>query len=120
MPNMLDSLTTDQNNYQKPTVLPTLFVVILRYIWSLDAVLALRPKHVDFLRAHYEDGTFIVSGPQVPRTGGVILARAKSRDDLMAILVNDPFYKEGAAEYQVFEFMVNNAMDGFIECVNSL
>ena len=113
---MLDSSATDQNNSQNP-ILPTLFVVILRYLWSLDAVLALRPKHVDFLSTHYANGTFIVSGPQVPRTGGVILARAKSREDLMAILENDPFYKEGAAEYQVFEFMVNNAIDGFVEYV---
>ncbi len=116
MPNMTTSSVVDQKDVQISPVLPTLFVVILRYVWSLDAVLALRPKHVEFLNAHYADGTFIVSGPQVPRTGGVILARANSRAELVAILANDPFHKEGAAEYQVFEFMVNKVMDGFVEC----
>jgi uncharacterized protein YciI len=99
------------------TEFPTLFVVILRYLLPLDAVLAIRPGHVDFLKQHYADGTFIVSGPQVPRTGGVILARAESRAKLIALLEKDPFYTEGAAEYQVFEFAVNNAIDGFLDFI---
>ena len=86
---------------------PTLFVVLLRYLVPLDTILALRPAHVDYLKQHYDDGTFLVSGPQAPRAGGLILARATSRSALMQILEQDPFYLQKAIEYHVYEFEVN-------------
>lgn len=86
---------------------PTLFVVLLRYIVPLDTILALRPAHVDYLNQYYDNGTFLVSGPQVPRAGGLILARASSRSALMEILECDPFYLQKAIEYHVYEFEVN-------------
>ena len=86
---------------------PTLFVVLLRYLVPLDTILALRPAHVDYLKQYYDNGTFLVSGPQVPRAGGLILARAANRSALMEILVKDPFYIQKAVEYQVYEFEVN-------------
>ena len=86
---------------------PTLFVVLLRYLVPLDTILALRPAHVDYLKQYYDDGTFLVSGPQVPRAGGLILARAPSRSALMEILEQDPFYVQKAIEYHVYEFEVN-------------
>lgn len=86
---------------------PTLFVVLLRYLVPLDTILALRPAHVDYLKQYYDNGTFLVSGPQVPRSGGLILARAASRAALMDILEQDPFYVEKAVEYHVYEFEVN-------------
>ena len=86
---------------------PTLFVVLLRYLVPLDTILALRPKHAEYLQTHYDSGMFLVSGPQVPRAGGLILARAKSRSALMEILEQDPFYTHKAIEYHVYEFEVN-------------
>ncbi len=86
---------------------PTLFVVLLRYIVPLDTILALRPAHVEYLNQYYDNGTFLVSGPQVPRAGGLILARASSRSALMEILECDPFYLQKAIEYHVYEFEVN-------------
>jgi uncharacterized protein YciI len=86
---------------------PTLFVVLLRYLVPLDTILALRPAHVEYLKQHYDDGTFLVSGPQVPRAGGLILARAASRSSLMEILEQDPFYVQKAIEYHVYEFEIN-------------
>jgi uncharacterized protein YciI len=86
---------------------PTLFVVLLRYVVPLDAILALRPAHVAYLQNHYDNGTFLVSGPQVPRAGGLILARATNREALMVVLEQDPFYVHKAIEYHVYEFEVN-------------
>ncbi len=89
----------------------TLFVVVLRYLAPLDAILETRPLHVDFLQKHFDNDTFLVSGPQIPRTGGVIIAKCQSREMLMTILHQDPFYTNGLAEYQIFEFMVNMYAD---------
>lgn len=93
------------------TVEKTVFVVIIRYLVSLETILEARPAHVDFLKRHYANETFLLSGPQIPRTGGVILAKANNRSELMSILEKDPFFVHGYAEYQAYEFMVNMCID---------
>jgi uncharacterized protein YciI len=54
----------------------SLFVVILRYLVDLETILRHREDHVKFLQIYYAKGIFIVSGPQKPRSGGIIVARA--------------------------------------------
>ena len=51
------------------------------------------------------DGTFLVSGPQVPRTGGAILATGTSRTQIEELVETDPLVREGAASYEVVEFL---------------
>jgi uncharacterized protein YciI len=82
-----------------------MFVVILTYIKPLDIVNAHLEAHVEFLKKNYEDKVFIASGRQMPRTGGVILARAASKDTLQQVLHDDPFYKHGVADYKIIEFV---------------
>ncbi len=81
-----------------------LFAVVLRYIAPIERVDAYRPAHITFLEKYYQKGVFLVSGVQTPKTGGVILARGGSRSELQDILKEDPFFTEGLAEYQMFEF----------------
>jgi len=81
------------------------FVVLLTYTKSLDVIDALLEEHVRFLDANYAQGVFLASGRREPRTGGVILARAESRQALETILADDPFFREGAAAYEVIEFI---------------
>ena len=82
-----------------------MFVVVLTYKKSLDVIDALLEEHIRFLEAHHAGGVFLASGRREPRTGGVILAQAKSRQALETILADDPFYREGAADYEVIEFI---------------
>ncbi|GAA1268987.1 YciI family protein [Kitasatospora nipponensis] len=82
-----------------------MFVVTLTYTAPLERIDALVAEHVEWLDAHYASGAFLASGRQVPRVGGVILARAQSREALDAILAQDPFGRAGAAVYQVTEFL---------------
>ncbi|VVE88618.1 YciI family protein [Pandoraea bronchicola] len=81
-----------------------MFVVLLHYVQPLDVVEAHIPEHREFLDRHYAAGHFVASGPQVPRTGGVILAGNLSRQALDAVLAEDPFLRERVAQYQVIEF----------------
>lgn len=89
----------------------TLFVVDVTYCKPLEEIDALLAGHVAFLDRHYSAGTFLVSGRKVPRTGGVILARAGSREFLAAILEEDPFHRAGAADYAVTEFQPTKAAE---------
>lgn len=81
-----------------------MFIVTLHYIRPLEELDALMAQHVAWLKKHYDSGLFIASGRQVPRKGGVILARSGDRKALERILAQDPFTKSGCARTEVLEF----------------
>ncbi len=89
-----------------------MFVVTLTYLRPLGELDALMPKHVAWLKKHYKSGLFIASGRQVPRTGGVILARSGDREALEAILLLDPFVMGGCARAEILEFTPSMAAAG--------
>ena len=68
-----------------------MFVIELIYKADLAQIDAAMKAHVAWLRTHYAAGTFVVSGRKVPRDGGIILALGKSRDEIEAIMREDPF-----------------------------
>ena len=59
------------------------------------------------LNKHYAAGTFIASGRKIPRDGGIILALAEDKQQVEAIMAEDPFCKHGLAEVRVIEFRVS-------------
>lgn len=62
-------------------------------------------RHRAFLQQGYERGDFLFSGPSVPPTGGVLVARAASRAALDALLADEPFVKAGLMRFSsVIEF----------------
>ena len=81
-----------------------MFIVTLNYIRPLEELDALMDEHVAWLKTHYASGLFIASGRQVPRKGGVILARSGDRAALEAVLAEDPFTRNGAARADIVEF----------------
>ena len=54
---------------------------------------ALIAAHRQFLQQGYDQGRFLVSGPSIPPAGGILIARAQSRDELDAFLADEPFCK---------------------------
>ncbi len=81
-----------------------MFVVELIYKADLKDIDARMRAHMAFLKKHYASGRFLVSGRKIPRDGGIILALGKSRDEIEAIMRDDPFCKHGLAELRVIEF----------------
>jgi uncharacterized protein YciI len=88
------------------------FILQLSYIVPLDEVDRVRDEHMAWIAEQYEDGRFLASGPKVPRTGGVILARAMPRDELDDLIASDPFTREGVATYDVTEFAAMTVAEG--------
>jgi uncharacterized protein YciI len=88
-----------------------MFVVELIYKAELAKIDAQMRAHMAFLRQHYTAGTFLVSGRKIPRDGGVILAVGKSRDEIEAIMKDDPFCRQGLAEFRVIEFRASQRAD---------
>lgn len=89
-----------------------MFIVSLTYTCELDQIDAHLTAHIEYLKKQYALGHFIASGRKVPRTGGVILARFDSRNELEATLQQDPFYKENLASYDIQEFIPTMVGEG--------
>jgi uncharacterized protein YciI len=90
-----------------------MFVLLLTYTTPLDEVDALMRKHMAWLNEHYAAGRFIVSGRQVPRTGGVILARGDDREEIEALAASDPFVQGGVATVEAIQFNASQTAPGF-------
>jgi uncharacterized protein YciI len=82
-----------------------LFVVDLEYLVPLETVQTYLDDHSRFLETNYAAGHFIASGPKVPRTGGVILAKGRSKAEVEALVHQDPFHQHKVASVTVTEFV---------------
>ncbi|GAA2590149.1 YciI family protein [Dactylosporangium fulvum] len=89
-----------------------MFVITLSYLVEIDRIDEAVDAHREWLDGQYEDGVFLASGAQVPRTGGVILAAGLERLELEARLALDPFKQKGLAEYTIVEFVPRKVAPG--------
>lgn len=78
-----------------------LFLVLLDYLRPVSEVDRHMAGHRAFLNRHYAAGHFLLSGRKVPRTGGVILARAATLDEITQWISEDPFHQAGVARYEI-------------------
>jgi uncharacterized protein YciI len=95
-----------------------MFVIELSYKVDLEEIDAHMAAHVRFLKKYYASGNFLVSGRKIPRDGGIILAVAKRRQDIEAIIKEDPFHEHRLADFRIIEFRASqraNDIQGRIE-----
>ena len=95
-----------------------MFVVELIYKADLAAIDAKMAAHVRFLKKYYASGHFVVSGRKIPRDGGIIVAVGKSRDEIEAIVREDPFCKDGLADFRIIEFRASQKADDITACLD--
>jgi uncharacterized protein YciI len=88
-----------------------MFVIELLYKTDLKEIDAHMSAHVKFLKQHYADGTFLASGRKIPRDGGIILAAGMTRQQIEALIQEDPFHKHGLADFRVIEFRASQRAD---------
>ena len=94
-----------------------MFVMLLHYKKPLDQIDEYLGAHRAFLEEGYKNNYFIVSGPQKPRTGGVVISQLTDRAQLEAIIKQDPFCIHGLAEYQLIEFTPVMCDEGFMDYI---
>jgi uncharacterized protein YciI len=88
-----------------------MFVIELVYKATLAEIDAHMAAHVSFLKKYYAAGHFLVSGRKIPRDGGIIVAVAKSREQIEAIVREDPFYERGLADFRIIQFRPSQRAD---------
>ena len=92
-----------------------MFVIELVYKADLQEIDAHMGAHVRFLKKYYAAGNFLVSGRKIPRDGGIILAVAKSREEIEGIIREDPFHQHGLADFRIIEFRASQRADDIAE-----
>ena len=90
-----------------------MFVINLNYIVPLEQLDSYMGDHMKFLNKYYKENVFVASGRKVPRTGGIILAMGKSKEEIEEIIKEDPFYSHKLAEFTVTEFMTSQVHPKF-------
>lgn len=84
-----------------------MFIIDLNYIVPLEELDEHMTAHVKYLRKYYKENIFVASGRKVPRTGGIILALGRSKEEIEQILAEDPFYMHKLADFRVTEFLTS-------------
>jgi uncharacterized protein YciI len=84
-----------------------MFIINLNYIVPLEKIDQHMAPHVKFLQKYYKQNVFVASGRKVPRTGGIILALADSKEEVEKIMQEDPFYTHKLAEFTITEFLTS-------------
>ena len=80
------------------------FLILITYKVDLTIIDSLLAKHREFLQTGYDKNLLLLSGPENPRTGGVVIAKANSLEEIKSFFANDPYYKNDAADYEFREF----------------
>jgi uncharacterized protein YciI len=86
-----------------------MFIINLHYIAPLEKIDAHMTEHVKFLQKYYKLNKFLASGRKVPRTGGIILSLAKSKEEISQIMNEDPFVMHQLSEFTVTEFLTSQS-----------
>ncbi len=81
-----------------------MFILLLEYLQQISVVEKYLEAHRLYLDKYYKKGLFVCSGPQTPRTGGVIICKAENKEIVQQIIAEDPFYYEKIADYKIIEF----------------
>ena len=89
-----------------------MFLIIVDYKKPLEEVEHYLTAHREFLDRYFAEGKLLCTGPQHPRTGGVIISRASSRAEVETFTHEDPFYRHGIAVYTIVEFEPNKYVPG--------
>ena len=98
------------------------FVCLSEYLVSLDELSAHVGDHVAWISGHTASGRVLAAGRQTPATGGVILMRGESREEIEEILATDPYSQRGLGRYKVIAFSPRPApvsAEGFLALLES-
>lgn len=90
-----------------------MFLIVVDYRKPIEEVERCLAAHRAFLDRYFAEGKLLCSGPQVPRAGGVIVSLAADRSEAEAFVREDPFYRNGIAEYRIIGFEPTKYLDGF-------
>ena len=94
-----------------------MYLVLLTYLVEESKILPLRQQHYAFVDRYFESGVFLLGGRRVPATGGFILARGVSEEQLMSIMAEDPYLAAGLVEHSLIALEPTRSQPEFARAV---
>ncbi|UBV43498.1 YciI family protein [Deinococcus taeanensis] len=82
----------------------TLWIIESTYLKPAADIAQVTPAHREWLDQHYRSGVFLTSGRKVDNTGGMIVARAATLQELVDLFDHDPFVQAGCSRYKYTAF----------------
>jgi uncharacterized protein YciI len=80
------------------------FLVLIEYKTPLENIIRVTEAHRNFLKSGYEKGLLLISGPKIPRTGGLVIAKASDLEEIENFFKDDPYNLNSYADYNFIEF----------------
>ncbi len=80
------------------------FMIEIQYQVSAEQLGETVAEHRAFLQTGYDKGLLLCSGPQNPRVGGIVIARAASLAEIQEFFASDPYQIKQLATYRWVEF----------------
>ena len=90
-----------------------MFIIELTYKAHTEEIDANMASHIAYLEKYYHSGHFLASGRKEPRNGGLIFVKASNRKRVEEIIAEDPFKKNGLADYRIIEFKVTKLSNSY-------
>lgn len=81
-----------------------MFLILIHYTKPLEIIDQHLAEHRQYLQSCYAKNQLLMSGPKIPRTGGVLISHLQDRQAIEALVKNDPFYLHDVATYDIVEF----------------
>ena len=79
------------------------YIIHITYVVPQNEVDQIRPEHREYLKLFYDKGILLFSGPRIPPTGGILVAKAENDDAIGQMIADDPFNVKGIASYEIVE-----------------
>ena len=80
------------------------FLIEIEYTTPMEQIEPIVPEHRAYIQLGFDSGMLLYSGPMVPRTGGIVLARAETIEAVETFLSRDPYRLQGVATHRIVEF----------------
>jgi uncharacterized protein YciI len=76
------------------------YLMISKYLVSLDEIAKVREEHLTFLDGLFQQGTLVAAGRQNPPVGGMVLLDVADEARAREVISQDPYVLRGVAEYE--------------------
>ncbi|WP_274655122.1 YciI family protein [Paenibacillus humicola] len=63
-----------------------------------------RPQHLEFLENKRREGKIFANGRFTDGSGGLVIYKAESSDEVLELVRQDPYVAEGARGYEIHEW----------------
>lgn len=86
-----------------------LYVIFLKHGPNKDKASDFMPDHIAWLKEKIEQGKLLMYGGLNPQQGGAVLARGASKDEIEALIADDPFVTQNIVNVEINEIAPKGA-----------